>query len=207
LKRVLSDLTGGHEFDDRSVNRYYVTLASFIGVWSSERRDPEAKSIEKKILEIADNLRDASASLAGLETGLRTDIETAASSRILNLMALDPTIGSKDAARELLETFRRNAERIAQFCGEAVAGLPTGPDRRGRKVHEWYDSFTKLLLDVAEKAGKRPTLHRHLDDTPKGWRLDSAGQIETFLPREMRSPSDEARYKRLERSKNRLRAG
>jgi DDE superfamily endonuclease len=38
-------------------------------------------------------------------------------------------------------------------------------------------------------------------ELPAGWLLDAAREIETFLPAEMRSPSDVARYKRLERSK------
>jgi ubiquinone/menaquinone biosynthesis C-methylase UbiE len=186
---------------DHGVHQYYLTLASIIGDWLSERGRLKTEPIKKTLHTMANNLRDASAFLGGFETGIRTDIEIAISSRVLNLMALDPTIGSK--ARELLSSFRRDAERIAHVCNVAAADLPRGPSKRGRKALDWYDSFSALLLDVAEKAKIRPTLYkdRDIDDAPKGWLLDAARQVETFLPKEMRSPGDEARYKRLERSK------
>jgi SAM-dependent methyltransferase len=189
---------------DHGVHQYYLTLASIIGDWLSERGRLKTEPIKKTLLTMANNLRGASAFLGGLETGIRTDIEIAVSSRVLNLIALDPTIGSMDSAQELLSSFCRDAERISHVCSVAAADLPSRPDKRGRKAKGWYDSFTALLLNVAEKAGIRPTLYRDRnadDDTPKGWLLDAAQQVETFLPKEMRSPSDEARYKRLERSK------
>jgi len=89
----------------------------------------------------------------------------------------------------------------------AAFDLPSGPEKRGQKKKEWYTSFTKLLLTIAEDAGIRPTLYkdRHPDhESLNGWLLDAARELETFLPVEMRSPSDVARYKRLERSKARL---
>jgi hypothetical protein len=61
-----------------------------------------------------------------------------------------------------------------------------------------------LLLSIAEKAGIKPTLYKAREaerELPAGWLLDAARELETFLPAEMRSPSDVARYKRLERSK------
>jgi hypothetical protein len=88
----------------------------------------------------------------------------------------------------------------------AAADLASYPEKRGRKAKDWYNSFTTLLLSIAERAGIKATLYkdREAHDLPVGWLLDAAGELETFLPAEMRSPSDVARYKRLERSNAKL---
>jgi hypothetical protein len=208
LGSILCALTEGHDFDRQSVHHYYLALASMIGDWLSEQGKLETETIKKNLLSMANNLDNASALLSGLETGVRTDIEIAVSSRLVNLMALDLTIGSVDSAKKLLSSFRYNAERISHISRIAAADLPKGPDKRGRKPQGWYDTFTALLLDVAAKADVRPTLHKDRkakDEAPKGWLLDAARQVETFFPKEMRSPSDVARYKRLQRSKINLR--
>lgn len=153
---------------------------------------------------MAESLGKAAVLLGGLETGLRTGLEIAVASHIVNLMAIDPTIGSKDSAQKLLTTFRRDAERISHVCRIAAADLPRRPDKRGAKQKDWYDRFTALLLSLAEKAHLRPTLHGR-EAVPKGWLLDAAREFESFLPKEMRCPSDVARRKRLERSKDNLR--
>jgi hypothetical protein len=204
LKRVLSKLCAGNVFDDDEVHQYYMTLASLIGGWLSERIRLETSPVKNALLTMAKDLSEASALLSGLETGVRSDIEIAVASRVQNLMALDPTIGSLDSARAMLGSFRRYADSISHTCLVAAADLPSRPDKRGRKANYWYDSFLKLLLSIAGKAGIKPTLYKDREgerELPAGWLLDAAREIETFLPAEMRSPSDVARYKRLERSK------
>ena len=207
LKRVLSELCRGSIFDDAAVHQYYMTLASLIGGWLSERARLETVPVKNALLTMAKNLGEASALLSGLETGVRTDIEIAVASRVQNLMALNPTIGSRDSARAMLGSFRRDAVSISHTCMVAAADLPSYPEKRGRKTKDWYDSFTTLLLSIAEKAGFRPTLYKDREakgEPPAGWLLDAARELETFLPAEMRSPSDVARYKRLERGKDSL---
>jgi hypothetical protein len=102
LKRVLSELCRGSIFDDAAVHQYYMTLASLIGGWLSERARLETVPVKNALLTMAKNLGEASALLSGLETGVRTDIEIAVASRVQNLMALNPTIGSRDSARAIL---------------------------------------------------------------------------------------------------------
>jgi len=203
LKGVLRELAPGHDFDKSTVHECYLNLASLIGAWQSERLRLSAELIRKTLLKAAKDLCDTSRMLSGLEPGIRSDIETAISSRVLNLLALDPSLGSKASPSQWLRSFRLDAERIAHVCTIAAVELPRHPDDRGRRPLDWYDSFTVMLLDIAEKADVRPTLYaRGSGGRPRGWLLDAAGQLETFLPKEMRSPSEEARYKRLRRSKN-----
>ena len=149
---------------------------------------------------MAKDLSAASILLSGLETGLRTDLEIEITSRVQKLLALDPTIGP--LARDRLSSFRRDADCISHACLIAAFDLPSGPEKCGPKAKDWYHSFTALLLTVAENAGIGPTLYKDRETNQlAGWLLRAAGEFETFLPRTMRSPSDVARYKRLERSK------
>jgi hypothetical protein len=208
LKGALSELCGGMTFDNVVVDEYYMQLALLIGEWMSEKARLETSPVKKALLTLAENLTAASTSLGGFETGFRESLEIEITSRVQNLLALDPTIGSPDAARDRLHSFRRDADTIAHACMIAAFDLPSGPGKRGPKEKDWYGSFTELLLKIAKKANIRPTLYqdRAGGKTPlKGWLLDAARQLETFLPAEMHSPSDVARYKRLERSKSKAR--
>ena len=126
--------------------------------------------------------------------------------RILDITSRNPAVGSRAAAEKLLSSFRKNADLFAHVFHIVAADLPTHPEKRGAKKKDWYDKITAILLDIAEQAGVKPTLYkdRERNDRPKGWLLDASRELETFLPEAMRSPSDEARYKRLERSKANL---
>jgi len=207
LRRVLSELCPKTTFNNAFVHEYYLTLASLIGDWLSEQARLETSPVKNALLTTAKNLSAASALLSGLETGVRSNIEKAVTSRVQNLMALNPTIGSLESARERLCSFKRDADGISHACLIAAFDLPSGPDKRGRKTKDWYHFFTALLLSIAEKASIKPTLYKDREaglEPLKGWLLDAARELETFLPRQMRSPSDVARYKRLERSKANL---
>lgn len=203
LKQVLSELCPGTSFDDAVVSEYYMELASIISGWVAEQARLEASPVRKALLTLAKDLNAASALLSGSQTGERSDLEIEITSRVEKLMALNPAIGSREAARDRLGSFTRDAEIISHACLIAAFVLPSAPERRGPKRKDWYHSLTRLLVSIAKQAGVEPTLYkdRSEDRSPeKGWLLDAARALETFLPREMRSPSDVARYKRLERA-------
>jgi len=199
LKHVLSKLCPAHTFNDDAVHEYYVKLASLIGGWLSELGRLETSPVKKTLLATAKNLTAASALFSGLETGLRSDLETEVTRLVQNMMELDPTIGS--LASDKLTSFGRDADSISHACLIAAFDLPSGPEKRGRRAIDWYHSFAALLLSIAKDAGIRPTLYKDREaESPKGWLLDAARELELFLPTELHSPSDVARYKRLERS-------
>lgn len=207
LKGVLTKLCPGALLDDATVHHHYMTLASLIGGWLSEQSRLETSPVKNGLLTLAKNLAEVASLLAGLGTGIRSDLEIETTSRVLNLLALNPAIGSPESAREMLGAFRHDADSVSHACLIAAFDLPSGPEKRGQKKKEWYNSFTRLLLTIAEDTGIRPTLYKDRDadhESLKGWLLDAARELETFLQVEMRSPSDVARYKRLERSKARL---
>jgi hypothetical protein len=206
LTQVLTDLCRGYAFDDVSTQKYYSALGGIISVWWSEKERLKAEPVAKLLRASARNLSAVAPLLAGGETGLRNDTEIAVATRVLEITSMNPAIGSQEAAQELLRSFWQNAELLAHVFHVVAAELPTHAEKRGAKKKSWYDNFTALLLDIAEQADIKPTLYNRASDNKslKGWLLDASRQLETFLPKEMRSTSDQARYKRLERSKANL---
>jgi hypothetical protein len=204
LKRVLSDLRVDQVPSPTAVHELYLNLASIIGQWMSEQQRLEASSVAGSLLSTARSLNEASLVLGGFETGFHSDLEIAVASRIAKYLALDPSVSSLAKAQELISSFRQEAARIAHVCMVARADLPDRPEEAGRRALEWYDDFTALLLDLANKADGARTRWRGRDRVRIGWLLEAAQALEPFLYREMRSPSAEACGKRLQRSRRRL---
>jgi hypothetical protein len=204
LGRVLTN-AGVQELSPTEIHDLYFDLAAIIGRWASVQQRLEASSVAKALLSLGTDLSEASLLLAGLETGFHTDLEIAVASRLAKYLALDPNVGSLERARELISLFRQEAERMAHVAMVARADLPDVLGERGRRVLDWYDDFTALLLKLANRAGLKPTLSKdRITGARSGWLLDAAQALELFLYREMRSPSHEACGKRLERSLRRL---
>jgi hypothetical protein len=207
LHRVLCDLRIGHAFDVTAVQEIYLELGEIIGRWMSEQQRVEVSPVGKALLSMAKSLNEVSALLAGLETGIHSDLEIAVASRTAEYLAMDPTVASLDKARELVSAFQRDAARMAHVCMVARADLPDRPEKSGRRALRWYDDFTALMLDLADRAGVQPTLRKdRITGVRSGWLFEAAQALESFLWSEMRSPSPEACGKRLERSLWRLRA-
>lgn len=204
MKIALRDL-GLAVIDDDQLDETHSKLAAIIGQWSSEQARIEVSPVAKALRSTAGNLSDASRVLRGLQKGIRSELEIAVAFRVTNLLSLDPTLGSR-SAEELLSSFCAEADRIAHVCLVALKDLPEAPGVRGRRAHDWYDTFAKLLLRIANQAGVKPSLRkdRHTG-VRSGWLLDAAEALEMFLDPFMRSPSSEARGKRLERSLARMR--
>src|SRR5262245_25523236 len=93
LKQVLTELCPETTFDDATVDKYYMTLASLIGSWLSEQGRLETAPVKRALLKLATDLSTASVLLSGLEEGLRSSLEIEVTSRVQNLMVLNPAIG------------------------------------------------------------------------------------------------------------------
>jgi hypothetical protein len=200
LKSVLRNLGVAQALDEAAVNKLFWKLGEVIGQWSSEQERLEVSPVAQAFRSIANNLSQTSRLLRGLETGIRSDLEIAVSSRVADLLSMEPTIHSR-SAQDILRSFCADADRIAHVCLVATVDLPQGPAERGRRAHKWYDAFTALLLQIANKAGVAPTLRKdRITRVRSGWLLDAALSLENFLDPLMRSPSSEACGKRLERS-------
>ncbi len=189
-----------------AVHELHVKLAVIIGQWMSEQQRLEVSSVSGALLSTARNLNEAAVTLGGFETGLHTGLEIAVGTRIARYLAIVPGVCSLTEAQELISSFRREATRIAHVCMVARADLPDRPEKSGRQALDWYDEFTALLLELANKATDARTRWKGRDRVRIGWLIDAARALESsFLYREMRSPSSEACGKRLQRSRRRLR--
>jgi hypothetical protein len=208
LKGVLSDLRVDHVLSRAAVHEIYLSLGSIIGQWMSEEQRLEVSSVAGSLLSTAKSLNEAVRTLGGFETGLHSDLEIAVATRIAKYLALVPGVSSLTEAQELISSFRQEAARIAHVCMVARADLPNRPEKLGRRALHWYDAFTALLLQIAEKADLEPTLGKdRITGVRSGWLFEAAQALEAFLYPEMRSPSAEACGSRLDRSKRRLRRG
>jgi hypothetical protein len=207
LRGILPDLHVDQRFDAANIHDLYLKLGAVIGRWMAEQYRLEVSPLAKALLSAANNLSEVSALLSGLQTGMRSELEIAVASQVIEYAAMDPTVGSLDKARELVSAFQQEAARMAHVCLVARAGLPDRPGERGRPALDWYDDFTALLLEVAKKGDLEPALRTdRITGARSGWLLDAAQMFETLLYPEMRSPSREACFKRLERSLRRLSA-
>jgi hypothetical protein len=205
LKLALGELGVGSAFDDPAIHEMYLRTGKIHGAWLSEQEAAEVSPVSNALRSIATNLIEASKLLSGRETGLRTHVEIEATFQAARIMTLDPSVGSLEKAQALIIAFREEAARIGHACMVAYADLNRKAANEGRAPLLWYDDFTALLLDIADKAGVEPALGKdRVDRVRTGWLFKAAQALEPFLDPFMRSPSAEACGKRLERSKKRL---
>jgi hypothetical protein len=160
LKSILSELGVAHTFDEAAVHDLYLRIGNVIGAWFLEQENMQVSPVAKALLSIGRNLTDAVRLLSGHETGLRTSVEIEVTSQTAEFLALDPAVGSRAKARELIAAFQREAARIGHVCMIAYADLTHEAGKGGRPALNWYDDFTDLLLAVAVKAGGAPTLRK-----------------------------------------------
>ena len=205
LKRVISELAPGNMLEDAFVRECHFKISRIISEWQQRQAQIEAEYIAKILRATAKNLSDASLLFAGRETGMHSGAELAAASALIDVIAADPSIISADPS-DVLRSIREQTEQGSHYCYVAAANLPRGPAKRGRIANEWYIPFVALLQSIFKSLGIKPTLYRHrTDHVWKGRLLYAAGELEKFLPKKMRSPSDESRAQRLERSLKELR--
>ncbi len=205
LKSILSNLGVARTFDEAGVHELYLRIGRIIGAWRSEQESKEVQPVAKALLSVARHLTDASELLSGHDTGLRSRKEIEVTSQTAKFLALDPAVGSLTKAHELISAFHREAAWIGHVCMVAYADLANEAGQGGRPALEWYDGFTALLLEIADKAGVAPTQRKDRSSGARsGWLFEAAQALESFLDPWMRSPSAEACGKRLERSRRRL---
>jgi hypothetical protein len=205
LKRVLDELGVREFFDDTEIHALYMKIAAVYGAWFSEQESRQFEPVEKAVLTTAKGLLEAAKFLSGQETGFRTHVEVETTSAAARALAHDQNIGSIAAAHEIIRTFRQQAERIGHACMAAYADLTQKDDSEDHKRLGWYDDFTALLLGIAQKAGVNPTVGKdRITGTRTGWLFKAAQALEPFLDPVMRSPTQEACGKRLERSRTAL---
>lgn len=205
LKRVLAELGTAADFDAAAVHDLYMKLAAIHGAWLAEQEAKRVPPVASALRRAGTGLIEIGGLLSGHETGFQTHVTVEATSQTARMLAHDTTIGSIKRAHELIDTFKGDAAKISGACLAAYAELTSRASKDGRDALGWYDGFTGLLLEIAEKAGIEPNLNKdRVTEKRGGWLFDAAQALEPFLDPYMRSPSPEACGKRLERSRKRL---
>ena len=192
------------KFNKRAVRDIYFKIAVIIGSWHAKLEAKEASPVATMLLSTARSLTEVSRLLSGHQTGERSAVELNVTNEVIRLLERDMTV---DAAHVFIDGFRDHAGKIARACETAHQEL-TGKGEHGRPANDWYDDFTKLLLDIAARGGvKTPSIGEdRVTGKRTGWLFKAAQALEPFLERRMRSQSKEACGKRLERSRKRLRS-
>ena len=204
LRNVLGQLCPGN-FSESDISEFYGRLAQIIGQWSAEDNRLDVAPLAKTFSAMGQELKRVAEILSGHETGLHEIHDIAIVSQLATILALDPEVGSRRQADQLIASFRGDAAKLAHACLVAARDLKRTVGESGRPQAEWYDEFTALLLDIAETAGVESHSNKdRISGERGGWLLDAAQALEAFLDPQMRSPSAEACGKRLERSRTRL---
>jgi hypothetical protein len=202
LEHALAKLGVAAVFSEADIHETYMEIAGVYGAWLAEEESKEVSSLASGLLRTGKNLIEASKLLGGRQTGLRNQVELEVTSRVIEIMGSDPTVGNSE---ELIAAFQKNAASVGHACLIAYADLERKASNDGRAPNLWYDKFTAVLLRIASKAGIDPNLNKdRIDQTRGGWLFIAAQALEPFLDPHMRSPSPEACGKRLERSCKRL---
>ena len=205
LCNVLVELCPEGGFNQSDVDEIYRHLAAIIGQWSLEQDRLDIAPLAKTLQVMGGDLNGVAEILRGHQTGLREIHDITIVSQLVKILALDPEVGSRSQADELINSFRCDAAKLGHACLMAAHKLARTVGENGRPQAEWHDQFTVLLMEIAETAGVEPRLSKdRISGARGGWLLDAARALETFLDPKMRSPGAEACGKRLERSKARL---
>jgi hypothetical protein len=206
IERVLSDLKAREHYSESDIQLLHASLARVVGMWSAEQERIQVTTITSNLRSLGGNLLKAAAILQSHDTGIQRRDRLETLLQLEEYLALEPTVGTVEKARDLLASFAREAAKIGHASMIAGAGLAAQPGERGRPGHDWYDLFTSILFDVAARAKVKPALGRNGSTGDwTGWLLRAARSFETLLPAHMRSQSIEACAKRLNRSKRRVR--
>jgi hypothetical protein len=123
LRRALGQLGCAGVYSDTEVHDLYLKLAQIHGTWWSEKAAKQSSDVAGALRRTGKNLIEAAALLSGHDSGLHTHTAIEATSQTASILALDPTVGSLEAADELIRTFKRNAERVGHACLIAYADL------------------------------------------------------------------------------------
>lgn len=218
---VLAQLCPDRVLSASYLNDVYWRLGSIVGTWTAERERLSTISQARALTAIGGKLSAVTKvlklpavieELSGHETGFRQISDIAVVSQLAIALAKRPEIGSVPEANRFIcsflkdtAQFQSDATKLAAACFDAAQDLDAQVGKSGRPQLEWYDDFTELLLEVAEKAGMQPTFSKdRITNERGGWLFEAAQQLETFFHPHMRSPDGEACGKRLETSKKRL---
>src|SRR6266446_7802698 len=132
LRAALSEICPQMAFASSDIEMFYSDLSLILGLWDAEQDRLDGSHLAKAISGIRTDLEAIAKTLSALQDGLhhRLDIEIVNQSEIL--LTLDPEVGSREQAVELLSSFRNDAAKIAHAGLIAAAILKMEVGKSGR---------------------------------------------------------------------------
>jgi hypothetical protein len=126
--------------------------------------------------------------------------EHAAASALMGKLAEDPELQDPEGAQNFLLDLAGRCSALSKACDLAATELDSMKGKKGRHSLRWYREFTFLLAALCDRYGLSTKLHRNVEGYPGGPIYRLAEFMECLLPKALRSPTDEARFKRLSRA-------
>src|SRR6202140_307665 len=167
---VLAQLCPDGKFSESDIGEFYGRLKQIIGQWSAEDNRLDIAPLAKTFTAMGKELKKIAEILSGHEMGRREIHDIAIVSQLATILALDPEVGSRQQADQLIASFRGDAAKMAHACLVAAGDYKRQVGKSGRPPPEWYDEFTALLLEVAETAGVEPRLNKdRISGERGGW--------------------------------------
>jgi hypothetical protein len=194
------------EFDERERQEIWLQLALVGGLIERESQRPDANSVAAEMLKLQADCEHFLQLFGPFRGGIwrRDDAQFAAAAAVLELLAINPEIGSHDAAHRVLERFMTTAEQFRQASAVARMEVQGVHGKPGRNRLKWHDAFTSMLVGIAERKQIKVVLSLDRGGGDLSTFLRLAELMEEFLPEEVRARSQSARVKRLHRSRKRL---
>jgi hypothetical protein len=206
LREALLSLCPGTIFSSSEVHEYYLELGFISGLGYAEQYRPNATIFAATLTSIAKKLEGVAKTFQARETGLRDGHDIEIVSRLITILAANPSLGSRERAEELIQSFSKDAETLAHACRITAVDLKPHVGKSGRPQLHWYERYTGLLLTIANRAGIKPRLGKdRITGVRNGWLLEAAQNLHAFLQPDMRPPDAESCGKRLERARKALR--
>jgi hypothetical protein len=206
LGQVLLHLCPHATFTSDEIHGYYLELGFINGRGHAEQSRPNAIALAGTLMSIAKKLDAVAETFQARQTGIRDANEVEIVSRLIAILAANPSLGSPERAEELIQSFSKDAETIAHACRITAIDLKHHVGKSGRPQLDWYERFTSLLLTIADRAGIKPRLGKdRITGVRNGWLLEAAQSLQLFLQPDMRPPDAESCGKRLERARKALR--
>ena len=195
-------------FEPDMQTEIFFALSAVRGRYAQERGRPDVADVVARLRKLKAALDQATGILSALQPGFsRADDKTrVAVGTLIELLAINPEVGSPAKAHDTVATFLKLSNYLAEACAINVEELRRIRGEPGRPQYDWYDEFTDLLWAIAHHFGIKPTIETdRITGERKGPFLMLALLMEGFLLPEMRSSGPVTCAKRLERSLRRLR--
>src|ERR1700694_645997 len=132
LRGVLADRCPQTVFAKSDVEVFYSKLKYILGLWSAEHDRLDIAPLVKTFTAIGGDLEGIAKILGGHETGLHEIHDIEIVSQLANILALDPEVGSRRQADQLIASFRGDAAKMAHACLVAAGDLKRQVGKSGR---------------------------------------------------------------------------